>query len=92
MMKSTNIQNRLFTAAILAWASALAMTGGQAQAGPEHCTTLNGPVLSSHNGNHWVITATDGSVLQCLSFDIGVLELVEFLQPSATAPEETNTT
>jgi filamentous hemagglutinin family protein len=56
-----------------------------AVAGPVGQQVVVGDVTFTQNGSQWVITASDGSIIDYLSFDIFSGESVQFIQPGEFA-------
>jgi len=60
--------------------AAAALTAG-AIAAPEGAQIVVGNVTFTQQGNNWVITASNGAIIDYVSFDILPFETVRFLQP-----------
>ncbi len=73
------------TAAGLAMTATVTLLSDPAQAGPVGEQVIVGDVTFTQNGNQWVITASDGSIIDYLSFDILAHESVQFIQPGELA-------
>lgn len=56
-----------------------------AMAGPVGQEVVIGDVTFVQNGNQWQITASDGAVIDYISFDILPQEFVQFIQPGSDA-------
>lgn len=72
------------------WSAALggaivASVCSAALAGPEGASVARGNVNISHNGSETLIHASNNSIINYRSFDIGAGETVRFIQPSATS-------
>ncbi len=73
--------SRTTGAAVLAAAMAAAMSTAVI-AGPEDYQVVVGNVTFTRQGNMWIITASDGAIINYASFDILPFETVQFIQPS----------
>jgi len=74
-----------FAAAGLALTATVTLLSDPAVAGPVGQEVVIGDVTFSQNGSHWVITASDGSIIDYVSFDILSHESVQFIQPGEFA-------
>jgi filamentous hemagglutinin family protein len=73
-------------ASVLVWTMVLhPVLPGVALAGPQDANVVNGDVTIDQNGATTIITASDHSIIEYSSFDIGVNETVQFIQPHQLA-------
>lgn len=64
---------------------ALFLAAGVAAAGPDGAVVTSGSATFANNGATTTITASDGTIINYNSFDIGSTETVQFIQPGANA-------
>ncbi len=76
---------RRITASFLVFCMLFSTTAPLLIAGPEGAQVINGNVTFDQNGNYTAITASDQSIVNYSSFNIGVPETVQFIQPSSQA-------
>ena len=80
-MRNRSNSNRPIRRGFLALTASLSLLGA-AYAGPENETIVRGDVTFIRNGDHTIIQASDGSIINYVSFDILPWETVQFIQPS----------
>ena len=76
---------RRITASFLVFCMLFSTVAPSLIAGPEGAQVINGDVTFDQNGNYTTITASDQSIVNYSSFDIGLPETVQFIQPSSQA-------
>ncbi|MFT5422320.1 MAG: filamentous hemagglutinin family protein [Phycisphaerales bacterium] len=64
---------------------ALFLAAGVAAAGPDGAVVTSGSASFANNGSTTTITASDGTIINYNSFNIGSTETVQFVQPGANA-------
>jgi len=69
------------TAAAALTAAFLGGVVDESHAGVEGAEIVSGDVTIAQNGNQIVITASDGSIIQFDAFNVGLNEIVQFVQP-----------
>ena len=76
------VSSRLAKAGMIGIAAAAGFATNPVMAYQDGATVINGDVTFQQNGNHTVITASDGSIINYTNFDILPNEIVQFVQPN----------
>ena len=79
------VYSRLAKAGVIGMAMTAGFATSPVMAYQDGATVVNGDVTFQQNGNHTVITASDGSIINYTNFDILPNEIVQFVQPHELA-------